>query len=177
MIYIGSTDVLRITTSSTSTVAVTAVWSDDEWATSNRTATEITTATTTTIVAAPASGTRQVRAVSIYNARTGAEQSVEVQRYDGSAAVLTGATLQAGERLGYESASGWQVFDVAGRVKAIGMRGAQGDPGITPQSPLTPPTGGAINSGDATTDTEISNMRVRIAELEAKLTAAGILEE
>ena len=88
MIALASTESLRITTTSSSPIAVTAVWSDDGWATSSRTETSITSATTTTIVAAPSSGTREVRAVSVYNARTGAEQSVEPQRYDGTVSTV-----------------------------------------------------------------------------------------
>lgn len=43
------------------------------------------------------------------------------------------------------------------------------------QAALTAANAGAINSGDATTDAVIGNMRTRINELESKLQALGLL--
>jgi HAMP domain-containing protein len=46
---------------------------------------------------------------------------------------------------------------------------------VAKPSALTAAVGGTINSGDATTDTEIANMRTRIGELESKLQSLGLL--
>jgi hypothetical protein len=45
-----------------------------------------------------------------------------------------------------------------------------------PSPALTAATGGAINSGDATTDTEITNMRTRIAQIESAIVKARLVE-
>jgi hypothetical protein len=50
--------------------------------------------------------------------------------------------------------------------------------GVTPvarASALTAANNGTLNTGDATSDTIIGNMRTRIAELESKLQAYGLL--
>lgn len=80
----------------------------------------ISTATTTTILAAPASSTqRQVKYISITNRSTTTAQGVTV-KYDvsGTERYLTpSVTLGAGETYQYTNEGGWQVLDRNGRVK------------------------------------------------------------
>lgn len=77
----------------------------------------------------------------------------------------------------------WSVNDAAGGKTGIIMAtsgtavqlGFFGVAPVVKPTALTAANAGAINSGDATTDAVISNMRTRIADLETKLTALGLL--
>lgn len=84
----------------------------------------ITTATTTTILAAPSASTqRQVKAVSIRNRATTASQGVTIKFDDsGTERYLTSdITLAAGETLQYSSDLGWTVKDRNGREKVLSV--------------------------------------------------------
>jgi hypothetical protein len=132
MIVLTSSDVLRVTSSSTSPVDAYVAWSDvSDVVAPGRSQTGITTAATTTIATAPAVGvSRKVGSVSLYNRRTGGEQLLEVQVFNGAtASSLFSATLQAGEQISYETRRGWQVVGTDGEVKSIGLRGATGATG------------------------------------------------
>lgn len=74
------------------------------------------------------------------------------------------------------------VYDTAAReairMEASGtaaMLGFFGVAAVVRPTALTAANAGAINSGDATTDAVIANMRTRINELETKLQALGLL--
>lgn len=74
------------------------------------------------------------------------------------------------------------VWDTAAReairMEASGsapMLGFFGVTAVVRPTALTAANNGTINSGDGTTDTIIGNMRTRIAELESKLQALGLL--
>lgn len=93
----------------------------------------ITSATTTTIVAAPGSGVqRNVKGISLTNNHATVATQVTVQRYDGSnAADLMGVTLQPGENLMMDETGCWRHHDVQGgeytyTVPALGCLGPTG---------------------------------------------------
>lgn len=73
---------------------------------------KITTATTTTVLAAPASGTsRQIKSVFICNRHASVANTVTVKKdISGTDYLLTSDTLlQAGEKLSYEDGAGWSL--------------------------------------------------------------------
>jgi hypothetical protein len=76
----------------------------------------------------------------------------------------------------------FSAFDTAARecmrIEASGtvaMMGFFGVAAVVRPTALTAADAGAINTGDAGTDTVIGNMRTRIGELETKLQALGLL--
>lgn len=91
----------------------------------------VTTATDTTLVAAPSGANlyRAVSSVSICNVG-GASQSVTVQKdVSGTEYEVARATLGVGESLKYERGRGWYVLTAAGEVSAVGAAGADGTDG------------------------------------------------
>ena len=90
----------------------------------------VNTATTTTIVAAPASSTqRGVKSISVSNRSTTTSQVVHVKKVvSATEYVLFKAQLDAGETLSWNDGGDWAVFDEAGRRKTfvpqeVGLRG------------------------------------------------------
>lgn len=83
--------------------------------------TNVTTATTTDIIAAPASGVqRNVKGLSIYNNHATQSNLCTVQVTDGTdTAVLWKGTLLAGEGVVFDANGGWTLYDVNGQVKAV----------------------------------------------------------
>lgn len=119
----GSTDALEVVTTSTSAIDYTVKWA-------NRTATalttpgtsvgQITTATTTTVVAAPsASNWRLVTAATLRNA--GAAANTITVQVDRSAANRTiySVTLGAGESVRYDAERGWQHYTSTGLARSV----------------------------------------------------------
>lgn len=87
----------------------------------------VSTATDTTIVAAP--GSSVYRAVSSLSARNvgASSQTVTVQRdISGTERACMTATLAAGDGLHYERGRGWYVMTAAGEVSTSGAAGADG---------------------------------------------------
>lgn len=124
MIVLDSTSgIVRLVTTVAVALDVQASYVDstDTTYTPGSTPTAISTATTTTIVAAPAASTqRGVKAISIC-ARGGAN-TVTVEYFDGSTAFrVLSVSLAANERLEYEDAHGWQVIDATGHIKTTGV--------------------------------------------------------
>src|SRR5689334_3825134 len=80
---------------------------------------QITTATTTTIVASPGASTqRNVKHVSIRNVHASSTNAITVQHYDGTTTTtLIKYTLGAGESLQYWDERGWIVIDASGGLK------------------------------------------------------------
>jgi hypothetical protein len=122
----STSDALQAVTGSTQTIHVQASYVDLTTATSaitpKRTNTIITTATTTSIVGAPASGdVRTVKFVSIQNTGASAE-TVTVQHTDGTNVVkLQSLSLSPGYTLVYNEGSGWTLYDSTGNIQtAIG---------------------------------------------------------
>jgi hypothetical protein len=121
MIILSTTStVLRIITSGTANIDVAASWGDFSATTITPGSLNIaiTTAATTTVVAAPASGaSRGVKALSIFNTHASASNTVTVQRYDGSiASRVLKVTLLAGEGVVLDEGN-WSYFDAAGVPK------------------------------------------------------------
>jgi len=122
MIVLDTTSmVLRLVSSSTSALDVTADATTFTASSATPVAqnTAITTATTTTVVSAPAASAQKiVKNVTVENKGT-ASNTVSVERFDGTTAFkITNVTLNAGETLVYNDA-GWQVLDANGRLKVV----------------------------------------------------------
>ena len=94
----------------------------------------ITTATTTTIVAAPSSGVqRNVKGISLTNNHATASTQVTVQRYNGTnTADLMGVTLLPGENCIMDEAGSWHHHDAQGGeyTYAAPARGCLGATGV-----------------------------------------------
>ena len=129
----GSTDALEVVTTTTATIDYQIKWA-------NRTATalttpgtsvgQITTATTTTAVAAPAaSNWRLVTQASFRNASTTAANTLTVQ-VDRSAANRTiyQASLGPGESLAYDGTQ-WRIYSAAGLIRTV-LSSTQGVTGL-----------------------------------------------
>lgn len=81
-------------------------------------------------------------------------------------------------RLVMADAANIQVGTTTGTKIGLTTSAKLGFYGVTPvvqPTALTAANAGTLNSGDATTDTIIGNMRTRINELETKLKALGLL--
>jgi len=122
VILLASTsDLLRVITSAAITQDVHASWVDvsGSTVTPGRTNTLITTATTTTVVAGPASSTyRTVKTLTIRNRHASTTGDVTVIHSDGTnIPELVKVTLLAGDALHYDEHNGWTVRDLFGRIK------------------------------------------------------------
>lgn len=119
MLLLASTsDKIRLTTSAALNCDVHASWVDKSGSTitPGRTNTAISTATTTDIVASPASSTyRTVKTLTIRNRHSSTSNAVTVIHTDGTNAMeMTKVTLQAGYTLHYHEAAGFWVTDANG---------------------------------------------------------------
>lgn len=127
MIILATTsDVIRIITSAAPALDVHASYVDNQTATATpytpgRTNTAIASATTTTVLAAPAASTQRQLKHLILSAKGGAN-TVTVQLFDGAVAYqLFFATLATGETIEYEDLAGWFVRDATGALKTTGV--------------------------------------------------------
>jgi hypothetical protein len=78
----------------------------------------VSSATTTTICAAPgASTTRQIKRITLRNTGTASNTLTVQTDVSGTNYTEIQAALAAGEALHYQDGRGWDVLDVAGRVK------------------------------------------------------------
>ena len=113
MLNLTSADIIRIVTDSTATTDVHASWVDRVLATSadtpSSTNTAISSATTTTVIAAPASGSvRNVRRLVVRNRSAATSVTVTVQLYNGATAYeLDKRTLGPGSALIFDDAFGF----------------------------------------------------------------------
>lgn len=115
-----TSDSLELVTSAAVAVDYVAAWADH---TSSGVAAsagtgQISTATTTTIVAAPGASTqRQIRGLTLRNAGT-SDVTVTVQaKPTGTARTIIKAAIQPGETLAYSDGRGWYSLDTAGRER------------------------------------------------------------
>ena len=122
-----ATSELLVTTSSTSAVDVQASGMDMELTGTDRPTgvaqnTAITTATTTDVVASPASGSiRTIKTLSVRN-KGGSTNVVTVLHSDGTTTVeLIEATLAPDTCLMYHEAAGWWVTDSQGRAVVVNL--------------------------------------------------------
>lgn len=106
-----TTQIVRVTTSTAATVDVTASYIDQTGAVfaPGAQATAISSATTTTVVSAPAaSTTRIVKLLTIRNRDTSLSSTISVSRYDGiTSTAVYQVTLPAGGEAIYSSKLGW----------------------------------------------------------------------
>lgn len=120
MLLLNSTsDVVRVVTgSAANSIDVHASWVDlnGTTVTPNRQNTVITTATTTTVVPSPSSGTtRNLKGLYITNDSAGTSCSVAVEHFDGTTQVeLIQFVLLPGENLGYREDGSWVHRDNQG---------------------------------------------------------------
>lgn len=110
-----TTDVIQVITGSAVTVDVHTDWADNTTTAFTPTSldTDITTATTTTVVPSPAASTqRTVKSFTIHNKHASSSNPVTVTHYDGSTtATILAYTLLAGETIVYTGAADYYVLD------------------------------------------------------------------
>lgn len=120
MLILSSTsDIVRITTgTATSTIEVHASWVDNASGviTPGRTNTRITTAATTTVVAAPSASTqRNLKGLYVTNNSVGTTCSVAIEHFDGTNAVeIMQFNLLPGENMTFNEDGGWRHRDANG---------------------------------------------------------------
>jgi hypothetical protein len=120
MILLTSTsDLLRVTTSTTANIDVHASYVDlsGTTVTPSRTNTTISTATTTTVVSSPASSTqRTVKTLFIRNRHATTTNDITILHTDGTTSVeFIKVSLNAGYTLRYDEGNGFEVLDSFGR--------------------------------------------------------------
>lgn len=122
LLLTSTSDKIRLTTSGTADIDVHTSYLDYDGTdvTTGRDNTKITSATTTDIVAAPASATtRNVKTIHIANVHASTANTVTLIHTDGTDAIaLESVSLAAGERLGYVEGVGLRVYDANGIEKA-----------------------------------------------------------
>ena len=119
LLLTSTSDIVRVVTgSAVSTITVQASWVDNASSTitPGRTNTNITTATTTTIVASPGASTqRNVRGIYITNNHASSSCQVTVQHFDGTTSTdIMGVTLLAGENMILDEEGSWHHHDSQG---------------------------------------------------------------
>jgi hypothetical protein len=119
MFLASTSDILRIVTGqAVSTIGVHASWVDNASGsyTPGRTDTNVTTATTTTVVPSPGASTvRNVRTLSITNDHATSSCVVTIQHFDGTTSVdIEKITLAAGEEFVMSEDGEWRHLSAAG---------------------------------------------------------------
>lgn len=119
---VDTDDTLRVVTASgVSTMHMYAAWADltTTALTPGNSDAQVTTATTTVLVAAPGASTqRQIKGLSIRNAHASSSNVITVQFFDGvTATELIQYTLLAGETLQWGEDENFRVIDASGQVK------------------------------------------------------------
>jgi hypothetical protein len=127
LLLTSTSDKVQAITSGTANIDVHADWVDNASGvvTPGRTNTAISSATTTDVVAAPASSTqRNVKNMTFRNKHASSSQTLTVQHTDGTTVVeLIKITLLAGEILVWNDGAGFRVYDAAGGAKTAGRTG------------------------------------------------------
>lgn len=119
---VDTDDTLRVVTASgVSTIHMYAAWADltTTALTPGASDAQVTTATTTVLVAAPGSSTqRQIKGLSIRNSHASSSNAITVEFFDGATATqLITYTLLAGETLQWGEDENFRVIDASGQVK------------------------------------------------------------
>jgi hypothetical protein len=128
MILSSTSDIIRVVTTGTPGIDVDAAWADitgaAPYVVADSLITKITSATTTTVIAAPGASTiRQVKPLVIRNIHATDPNTVTVEHYDGTnAAAVIKATLAAGQSLEYDGAK-WLYLDASGGSIAFDLAG------------------------------------------------------
>ena len=124
----GASDVLRVVTTSAATVDVVAGFADYATGavTPGNQKTAISSAATTTIVAAPgASIQRTIRFLSVRNRHATTASTATLEVFNGTTAyAVYQVTLAAGESLLYDEANGWQYVSAFGMPKVSQSQGS-----------------------------------------------------
>lgn len=122
-IFLADTDdTLRVVTASgVSTIHMYAAWADITTTalTPGASDAQVTTATTTVLVAAPGASTqRQIKGLTVANSHASSSNVVTVEFFDGATATrLIAYTLLAGETLQWNEDVGFRVLDASGQLK------------------------------------------------------------
>lgn len=129
LILASTSDIVRIVTSAAAQIEVHASYVDYNGTavTPGRTNTAaITTATTTTVVAAPGSGVqRNVKHLNITNDHASVSCTVTIEHFDGTtASELIAVTLLSGENLVFNETGLWTHYDANGAVYPPAGKGA-----------------------------------------------------
>ena len=145
LILASTSDILRIVTSAAATVDIHATWADNAagTVTPGRTNTEVTTATTTTVVGSPAASTqRTVQLLTVRNVHASVVTDVTIQHFDGTTSIdMHKTTLGPGESVVYVDGSGFIRLNSAGSpVGAASLNGADVQV-FTENGTWTKPTG------------------------------------
>ena len=119
---VDTDDTLRVVTASgVTTIHMYAAWADITTTalTPGASDAQVTTATTTVLVAAPGASTqRQIKGLSIRNSHASSSNAITVEFFDGAAATqLIQYTLLAGETLQWGEDENFRVIDASGQVK------------------------------------------------------------
>jgi hypothetical protein len=135
LLLTSTSDKIQLITSAAGTVGVHADWIDlaSGTVTAGRTNTNITTATTTDIVASPAASTsRNVKNLKISNNHASTANTVTLQHTDGATVIpLESVTLAAGERLALNEFGQMRVMDAMGREKLPGLGSPTGNSNVS----------------------------------------------
>lgn len=127
LLLTSTSDKIQAISSSTAPLEVHATFVDNDAGsiTPGRLNTEITTATTTDIVASPGSSIqRNLQSLVIRNAHASTSNDVTIRHTDGTTAVdIFKATLAAGESIQFLDGVGFQVLTIAGAVKTSQNQG------------------------------------------------------
>lgn len=183
---VDTDDTLRVVTASgVSTIHMYAAWADltTTALTPGASDAQVTTATTTVLVAAPAASTqRQIKGLSIRNSHGSSSNLITVQFFDGATATeLIAYTLLAGETLQWGEDENFSVIDASGQVKGLVAATQSGTWNITNISgTVSLPTGAATaanqdgiikdGTGD-TTQANVVNGRLQVENYNANLAA------
>jgi hypothetical protein len=121
---VDTNDTLRVVTASgVSTIHMYAAWADltTTALTPGASNAQVTTATTTVLVAAPGASTqRQIKGLSIRNSHASSSNVITVQFFDGATATeLIQYTLLAGETLQWGEDENFRIIDASGQVKGL----------------------------------------------------------
>ena len=116
LLLTSTSDIIRIVTGSAADVDVHASWVDNNAGTitpGRTNTTPIVTATTTTVVAAPAGSTqRNVKGLYIHNVSSSVSTTVTVQHFDGTTSLdLVNCTLLPDEHLNLDETGAWHHRD------------------------------------------------------------------
>lgn len=166
-----STDLIRVVTSSAANLSVVACFVDaiDASAKYGSQTTSISSATTTTIVAAPSGqySVRRIEAIRIANTHASTSNTVTVQFYNGSAFVLWSGVIAAGEVLGYDGKT-FTLFNTSGVPKLYGVNSPN------TSSVMVPPLFATANLTGVKTITSGSTFAVYVGKAPRAITSATI---
>jgi hypothetical protein len=179
VLFVNTTDKLQLITTSAAPLDVLVEYADmdnsSKAVTVSRQATKISSATTTDIMAAPASGfSRRLIEVNINNTSATTANTVTAQ-YNANATLyqIDSWILAVGERVRYNRTAGWQPLDSAGRIKVPGLglpNGNSNTADVVASAADTYLAGSALQIGGRIQAATYAKFRLRVTK-----TAAGIV--